>query len=605
MISLTRYHALLPVAAALAVAIGGAQAQDATTTIYDTIDGYECFRNLDSTIQSMIDLSASHPDLATTTDVGESQIKSSGVGEGYAIYAMNITAPWLSSSSSAKGRMMITSGVHAREYAPPELALRFAEYLLDGYGTDSDVTWLLRHTEIHLILQVNPDSRYVAENTNNQQRKNMNSEEGGGNDNGGCMIGVDINRNFDFMWGDTSGGSSSDDPCGATYHGPSPESESETQAVAQYARELFPKGQRKDDPTTASGDDIMGVFVDIHASGGQVYFPWGYADKRSPDDDALQALGRKVAHSPGYDLWGPGSPDFEYTASGDSTDYMYGVLGVAAFGLEIGEDKHEDCELFAGTILPDLLPSLLYAAKIAKKPFSLVKGPDIIDLVVSSTNDWNLMKVTVVASDSQMVSDHSTGEQGVAKVQLYVDVHPDDYADGDLTFDMIPSSKGEGEDETEAQTFGLEMVLPQGLASGKHTLFAQATDGDGYVGPVFSLFFEAEQVETTPPTSTPEDQGTTLSSFVPTPLPSKDLSTSPTDQPSFEPSDAPSVKASVSPSFALATYVPTVTSMLPTQITLDPYVIAANDASIIDSSASLITCSPIILAAFLVIMLIK
>ncbi len=42
---------------------------------------------------------------------------------------------------------------------------------------------------------------------------------------------MDVNRNFDFMWGDLSG-DTSDDPCAATYHGPSPESESETQAVS-------------------------------------------------------------------------------------------------------------------------------------------------------------------------------------------------------------------------------------------------------------------------------------------------------------------------------------------------------------------------------------
>ena len=102
--------------------------------------------------------------------------------------------------------------------------------------------------------------------------------------------------------------------------------------IAQYARNLFPEGQRKEDPTIGSGEDITGVFVDIHSSGGlvcesfcfvlfiisyrrilayfhvvsddcfvylmpvgRIYittrriividFPWGYADLRSPDDD--------------------------------------------------------------------------------------------------------------------------------------------------------------------------------------------------------------------------------------------------------------------------------------------------------------------------------
>lgn len=259
---------------------------------------------------------------------------------------MNITAPWsLSSTMSIKGRMLVTSVVHAREYAPPELALRFAEHLLLGYDTDSDITWLLRHTEIHLILHVNPDGRFVAENENNMQRTNMNAMDGGGKTNDTCTIGVGLNRNFDIMWGDIRGGYTSNNPCYDSYR-----TIDLVQKVSQRHKpwqtthdHCSPEGQRKNDNNIVSGEEIMGIFVDIHAPGGQVYFPWGYKDMASPDDDALQALGRKVAYSPGYLLWGPGSDDFSYTTSGDASDYMYGTLGVAAFGLEIGEELHEDC----------------------------------------------------------------------------------------------------------------------------------------------------------------------------------------------------------------------------------------------------------------------
>lgn len=534
----------------------------ANSAYYDTIDGHECFRNLNSTIQSMFDLASSYPTLVSTADIGDSQIKKSGVGEGYDIYAMNITAPWSSSSTTSnKGRMLVTSGVHAREYAPPELALRFAEHLLQGYDTDSDITWLLRQTEIHLILHVNPDGRYIAENENNMQRKNMNAVDGGGKTNVTCTIGVDLNRNFDIMWGDTSGGYTSNNPCDDSYHGPSPESESETQAVANYARALFPEGQRKNDTNIASGEEIMGIFVDIHAQGGQVYFPWGYKDMASPDDDALQALGRKIAYSPGYLLWGPGSPDFSYTTSGDASDYMYGALGVAAFGLEIGEDLHEDCQLFVETIVPDLLPSLIYAAKIAKKPFSLVKGPDIINLATSLTADLSAITVTVVASDSQMVSDHFTGEQGVAKVQIFLDVHPDDYKDGDFALAVASTSNGGDENETGKHTFSLDMSIPQGLASGQHTLFVQATDGGGYVGPVSSLFFDVENTGTTSPTKALTIQVSTSS-------------------PSLYATDEPSIQASISPSYAPSTSVPIIITMKPTtNNTLDTFIIATDDAT--------------------------
>ena len=112
--------------------------------------------------------------------------------------------------------MLIISGLHAREYAPPELAMRFAETLVDGYNVDADITWLLQHTEIHLIIYVNPDGRYVAENDRELfWRKSLNPTQGGG-----CSwnnTGVDLNRNYDFAWGDTNGSSS--DPCDNEYHG--------------------------------------------------------------------------------------------------------------------------------------------------------------------------------------------------------------------------------------------------------------------------------------------------------------------------------------------------------------------------------------------------
>lgn len=148
--------------------------------------------------------------------------------------------------------------------------MRFAETLVDGYDEDADTTWLLQHTEIHLIIHVNPDGRHVAENFPDERwRKNLNPKVGCSK---GDEIGVDLNRNYDFMWGDLDG-NTSDDPCENTYHGKSAESEPETKAVVSYAKDLFPEVQRKDFPEADRdvpyGEDISGMFVDVHSSGGE------------------------------------------------------------------------------------------------------------------------------------------------------------------------------------------------------------------------------------------------------------------------------------------------------------------------------------------------
>jgi hypothetical protein len=243
---------------------------------YDTIDGHPCFRNLDGITQSMFDLVAAHPGLASYSIIGESYLKATDSNNdeyevdqnGYDIYAMNITASGSMRGSGEKGKTLIISGVHAREYAPPELVMRFAELLLSGYDSDSDITWLLEHTEVHLIFQVNPDGRYVAENYSDTfWRKNLNPSDGKSCD--ADRIGVDINRNYDFMWGDENG--ASPNPCDSTYHGRSAHSEPETRAVVEYARNLFPEGQRKDDPEgdrdVPYGEGITGFFIDVHSPG--------------------------------------------------------------------------------------------------------------------------------------------------------------------------------------------------------------------------------------------------------------------------------------------------------------------------------------------------
>ncbi len=179
---------------------------------------------------------------------------------------------------------------------------------------------------------------------------------------------------------------------------------------------------------------------------------------------------------------------------------MYGVLGVGSYGLELGEDFYEDCGLFEKNVIPINMPALLYATKIAKKPFSLVKGPDITSLDVAQDEvQDDVMTVTVIASDSLYLDgQHTTGDQGVAQVRVFLNVHPDDYEDGDTVW-AIAATKQDGDE----QTFELEVMIPQGVPSGQHTLYAQAMDNDGYFGPVTSVFFDLERVETDAPSNQP------------------------------------------------------------------------------------------------------
>mmetsp|Transcript_18761 Transcript_18761/g.29428 ORF Transcript_18761/g.29428 Transcript_18761/m.29428 type:complete len:692 (+) Transcript_18761:115-2190(+) len=488
------------------------QTQTVTTASYDTIKGRSCYRSIEGMNQFMTDLAATYPDLVTMETIGESYMKknrsadnNTNVSPGYNIYALNITAADTARQSSEKGKLLLTSGIHAREYTPTELLARFIDMLIDGYNNDdAQIVSILQHNEIHTIIHVNPDGRYMAENfPNTYWRKNLNPT-------GGCNIdgfyGVDINRNFDFLWGDKSGASK--DPCSDEYHGTGPNSEVETQAVVEYAKKLFPESQRRSDPEKqmdeALGDDIMGMYIDIHSTGEYIYYPWGHRDQVSPDDDAYSAIARKMSYFNGYDLWASGY-DFLYPVSGDSSDYMYAVMGVSSMGLELGFNFYENCDTFEKDILPSNLSVLLYAASIAGRPFSLAKGPDVFDVVIDYSDIDGEIIVTAEVSDAVMVNsfdgepDHQTGGHDIVKVVLYLDVHPDDLKNGDLTWEMSPL---DGEFDSSEEMVKV-LLSTRGISSGRHSLHVQAMDSDGYLGPVTSVSIEVEKEETIVPSTYP------------------------------------------------------------------------------------------------------
>jgi carboxypeptidase T len=87
------------------------------------------------------------------------------------------------------------------------------------------------------------------------------------------QIGVDLNRNFPYQWGLSSGLLS--DQCSETYRGASAGSKPEVKAIMNYTRAIFPTAQRKADPQAAYAEETtIGVFLDIHAYSNLVLPPW-------------------------------------------------------------------------------------------------------------------------------------------------------------------------------------------------------------------------------------------------------------------------------------------------------------------------------------------
>lgn len=471
-----------------------------------TIGGYPCFRNVDASYALMDRLAAQYPTLATVQDIGDSYLKTKGQG-GYDIKVLKITAP--NRKTSSKGIMFAMFGIHVREMAPPELGMRFAEMLLSGYDVDPEVTAVLEHTEIHLVLQANPDARATDEARQNLRRKNMNPGSGGASRCGEDGYGVDLNRNFPFKWG---GEGSSSDPCSQTFRGTAPASEPEVSAIVNYCESIFPAGQRKEHPSdleldAAYEDDSVGIFFDVHAYGELNIYPWSFVNRKSANDEQLQTLARKYNSFNNHALAGPETAEFLYMSSGVTDEYAYGELGVSSETFELGTAFYQSCSYFEDTIIPTNLPALLYGAKVSKAPYRTPLGPDVISLtsplsdpaIVPVVPQNQFLTVEVQVSDSERssfeegkgkrktISNIATGQQDVASVAVFIDGHPEDDIEQPPVAIRLKPVDGAYNSPSETASSTIDLSA---LAVGRHVLHIQATDSDGYAGPVTSRYFE-------------------------------------------------------------------------------------------------------------------
>ncbi|MCP5108168.1 MAG: carboxypeptidase [bacterium] len=447
--------------------------------IYQTegIPSFPCYRTVEETFASAEATAAAYPALATWTDQGDSWEKVNGLGG----YDMNVLKLTNSAAAGPKPKLFLTGAIHAREYATAELVTRFAEYLLANYGTDADATWLLDHHELHIMLQTNPDGRKKAE-TGLSWRKNTNQDYCGPDSNN---RGADLNRNFEFKWA-CCGGSGSE-PCSPLYHGADAASEPETQAVQNYMRSLFPD-QRGPNDSDAAPPDATGVYLDIHSSGRLVLWPWGWTSAPAPNAADLQTFGRKMAyfngHTPkqGYGL---------YPTDGTTKLFAYGELGIPGYTIELGTQFFQGCTYFENTLLPDNMPTLLYAFKVVRTPYKTPSGPDAVNITLSAGSTPTGVSagtlVTLRASiDDTRYNDTNGTEpsQNIAAAEYYIDTPP--WVISPVPIAAAMSASDGGFDSNREAVEGV--IDTAGWSETQHIIFVRGRDTDGNWGAFSAVF---------------------------------------------------------------------------------------------------------------------
>ena len=215
------------------------------------------------------------------------------------IWAVKISDNPDLNESAAEAPVYFDALHHAREPQSMASMMYYMYWLLENYGTNPEATYLVNNREIFFVPVVNPDG-YVYNQTTNPNggggwRKNRRNS-GGGN------YGVDLNRNYDYGWGNNSGSSS--DPGSETYRGPSAGSEPETQAIKNYLAQINPK-----------------ISFSMHSYAGRYLNPYGYNDS-TVSFDIYSEFTSDFSSSNNY-LYGTVKEMLDYYSSGTTRDYLH------------------------------------------------------------------------------------------------------------------------------------------------------------------------------------------------------------------------------------------------------------------------------------------
>ncbi|MDA0802466.1 MAG: M14 family zinc carboxypeptidase [Planctomycetota bacterium] len=211
--------------------------------------------------------------------------------------------------------LFINGCQHAREWATPPTCLWIAERLITGWQSgDPAISDVLATFDVYVVPVVNADGYVHTWGPERLWRKNRRN-------NGDGTFGIDLNRNWGFMWG---GPGSSGTTSSETYRGPSPWSEPETQAMRDFI---------------LARPEIVAA-IDFHSYSQLILWPYGFTAAQVPANASVyqastnameQAI--EATHGTPYTT-GPIAPTL-YVADGSSVDWIHEQGSAAAWTIEV------------------------------------------------------------------------------------------------------------------------------------------------------------------------------------------------------------------------------------------------------------------------------
>lgn len=307
---------------------------------------FHTYAEMEAVLDSLATL---YPSIAMRVDIGDSF-------EGREIWALKISDNVALTETEPK--VLYTGCHHAREIMTPEIPLLFARHLLENYGIDSQISGLVDDREIWIVPMLNPDGHQHVVDHDPWWRKNRRPNADS------TTIGVDLNRNYGFMWGVDDIGSSPDGSS-YTYRGEEGFSEPETRAVRDLMRTYD-----------------FSFALHFHSYGDWYLYGWGHERLATPHQDVFVAAGDSMTAANGY---APGNAynNLVYITNGGSDDWAYadtiGRSRCFSFTPEVGSSFAISADSIAFHYAENL-PAMMFALRHAADPLRLgLPGPPAID----------------------------------------------------------------------------------------------------------------------------------------------------------------------------------------------------------------------------------
>lgn len=291
------------------------------------------------------------------------QVQSIGTStEGNPIWAVKVSDnPALEEETEPE--ILLIGNLHAREVVTTEIVLHMIDDLTSRYGVDSTATAYVNQLEFWFVPMANPDGHLRVESGQSWWRKNTRDNNHNGNFHEMYTDGVDLNRNFGYMWGYDNYGSSPSSSS-QTYRGPAAFSEPETEAIRQLCLA-----------------HNFSFSLSYHSYGRMLLYGWGYRDANTPDHPIFYEWANRMRAYNGYRQGNPYN-GLVYNTNGDTDDWFYGedqeknrFFGITPETADEFWPPEWQVPIICAENLPSLYVTAEAALQIQENPYHLFVPP--------------------------------------------------------------------------------------------------------------------------------------------------------------------------------------------------------------------------------------